>query len=173
MALSLCIFTKLSRSTINFKTENGSQLITEYYAFTIRVDQVNFLLEKFGVSACSRIITVISIYNRDDPSDPSNYRPISLLSVFNRIFEKMMYYRLKSFLEKENIFNDSQYGYAVGEGPPVLALQWLDNKVVSMICTSTNANDKYRSPVRQELLVCGTNIEELINCSYSTITTAS
>ena len=39
-----------------------------------------------------------------------------------------MYYRLKSFLKKRNIFNDSQYGYGVGEGPPVLALQWLDNK---------------------------------------------
>ena len=23
-----------------------------------------------------------------------------------------------------------------------MAMQWLDNKVVSMICTSTNANDK-------------------------------
>ena len=33
---------------------NGSRLITEYYAFTIRVDQVNFLREKFGVSAYSR-----------------------------------------------------------------------------------------------------------------------
>ena len=38
---------------------------------------------------------VIPIYKSDDPSDPSNYGPISLLSVFNRIFEKMMYYRLK------------------------------------------------------------------------------
>ena len=53
-SLSLCIFTKISWSTINFKTENGSRLITEYYAFTIRVDQVNFLSEKFGVSAYSR-----------------------------------------------------------------------------------------------------------------------
>ena len=53
-SLSLCIFTKISWSTINFKTKNGSRLITEYYAFTIRVDQVNFLGEKFGVSAYSR-----------------------------------------------------------------------------------------------------------------------
>ena len=45
---------KISWSTINFKTENGSRLITEYYAFTICVDQVNFLREKFGVSAYRR-----------------------------------------------------------------------------------------------------------------------
>ena len=45
---------KISWSTINFKTENGSWLITEYYAFTVRVDQVNFLREKFGVSASSQ-----------------------------------------------------------------------------------------------------------------------
>ena len=59
--MSLCIFTKISRSTINLKTENGSRLITEYYAFTIRVDQANFLREKFGVSAYSRISTVYVI----------------------------------------------------------------------------------------------------------------
>ena len=36
---------------INLKTENGSWLITELYAFTIHVDQFNFVDEKFGVSA--------------------------------------------------------------------------------------------------------------------------
>ena len=53
-SLSLCIFPKISWWTINFKTQNGSRLITEYYAFTICVDQVDFLREKFGVSAYSR-----------------------------------------------------------------------------------------------------------------------
>ena len=31
---------------------------------------------------------VIRVYKGDDETDPNNYRPISLLSVFNRIFEK-------------------------------------------------------------------------------------
>ena len=53
-AMSLSIFTKISRLTINLKTENGSWLITEYYAFTICVHQVNFFGEKFGVSAYTR-----------------------------------------------------------------------------------------------------------------------
>ena len=50
---------KISWSTINFKTKNGSRLRPEYYAFTIHVDEVNFLREKFEVSACSRISKVI------------------------------------------------------------------------------------------------------------------
>ena len=41
----------------------------------------------------------------------NNYRPISLLSVFNRIFEKLMYKRLKSFLNKNDMFFSSQYGF--------------------------------------------------------------
>lgn len=59
---------------------------------------------------------VIPIYKSDDESDPSKYRPISLLSIFNHIFEKTknkqkMYYPLKSFLEKHDKLHDSQYGF--------------------------------------------------------------
>ena len=38
--------------------------------------------------------------------DPYRFSPF-----FNRIFEKMMYNRLKSFIEKCNILHDSQYGF--------------------------------------------------------------
>ena len=58
-----------------------------------------------------KLAKVIPIHKANDESDPSNYRPISLLSVFNRMFEKMMYIRLKSFLEKFSILYDSQYGF--------------------------------------------------------------
>ena len=33
---------------------------------------------------------IIPIYKADDETDPNNYRPISLLSIFNIIFEKMI-----------------------------------------------------------------------------------
>ena len=46
---------------------------------------------------------VTPIYKADDETDPNNYRPISLLSIFNRIFEKLMYKRLKSFINKDDI----------------------------------------------------------------------
>ena len=52
---------------------------------------------------------VTPIYKADDETDLKNYRPISLLSVFNRIIEKLMYKRLKSFINKNDIFFKSQY----------------------------------------------------------------
>ena len=47
---------------------------------------------------------VISIHKKGSPTDPSNYRPISLLSIFSKIFEKLMHKRLYEFLDKMNIF---------------------------------------------------------------------
>ena len=53
---------------------------------------------------------VIPVYKSDDETEPENYRPISLLSIFNRVFEKLMYQRLKIFLDKIDILLKSQYG---------------------------------------------------------------
>ena len=39
------------------------------------------------------------------------YRPISLLSIYNRIFEKLMYSRLTKFVKDCNILYDQQYGF--------------------------------------------------------------
>ena len=41
----------------------------------------------------------------------NNYRPISLLSVFNKLLEKLMYNRLASFLEKNEILFHGQFGF--------------------------------------------------------------
>ena len=54
---------------------------------------------------------IIPVFKNEHESDPNNYRPISLLSVFNRIFEKLMYKRLKSFTDKYDILSKSQYGF--------------------------------------------------------------
>ena len=54
---------------------------------------------------------IIPIYKDGNEDEPSNYRPISLLSIFNRLFEKVMYNRLKSFLNKYNVLYESQYGF--------------------------------------------------------------
>ena len=58
-----------------------------------------------------KISKITPIYKSEDETDPSNYRPISLLSNFNRIFEKLLYYRMKEFIDKNNLLYSSQYGF--------------------------------------------------------------
>ena len=53
---------------------------------------------------------VILIFKNDDETIPCNYRPTSLLSVFNRIFKKLMHSCLKAYLDKQSVFYKSQYG---------------------------------------------------------------
>jgi len=43
--------------------------------------------------------------------DVSNYRPISLLSVFNRILEKLMCKQLLRHINEHKILNDNQFGF--------------------------------------------------------------
>ena len=46
--------------------------------------------------------------------DVANYRPISLLSAFSKIYEKLMHSRVLEFLEKNNCLFDDQYGFRPG-----------------------------------------------------------
>ena len=54
---------------------------------------------------------VIPVYKGEDETLPENYRPISLLSIYNRLFEKLLYCRLIKFINKNDILYDLQYGF--------------------------------------------------------------
>ena len=55
---------------------------------------------------------VISISkNKGDIINIGNYRPISMLSVFSKIFEKLIYGKLHKYFEEHKIINDSQFGF--------------------------------------------------------------
>ena len=41
----------------------------------------------------------------------SNYRPISILPVFSKILEKIMYSRLQKFIDQQKILCANQYGF--------------------------------------------------------------
>ena len=45
------------------------------------------------------------------PLTVSNYRPISLLSVFSKLIERLMYQHLFKFLEVHNILHNYQFGF--------------------------------------------------------------
>ena len=56
-------------------------------------------------------MNVIPVHKKGSTLLVNNYRPISLLSVFNRLLEKLMFKRLSSFIERHNIIYDKQFGF--------------------------------------------------------------
>ena len=58
-----------------------------------------------------KIAKIIPLFKSKDPCVFSNYRPISLLSVFSKVLEKIMYDRLYSYLIKFEILYIYQFGF--------------------------------------------------------------
>lgn len=58
-----------------------------------------------------KLAKVVPIIKSGDRKLASNYRPISVLSAFSKILEKLTYNRLTEFLDTLNIITDSQYGF--------------------------------------------------------------
>lgn len=51
------------------------------------------------------------LYKKGDKTDPSNYRPISMLTSFSKVLEKALYNRLSEYLNNNNILNAQQFGF--------------------------------------------------------------
>ena len=51
------------------------------------------------------------LHKKGTKTDFENYRPISLLSIFFKVLEKIIYKRLYFFIESQNILCDEQYGF--------------------------------------------------------------
>ena len=70
---------------------------------------LSFTLGKFPTIL--KIAKVITIYKKGDKSEHDNYKPISLISNISKLLEKLVYERLYSFLEKENLLFEGRYGF--------------------------------------------------------------
>ena len=58
-----------------------------------------------------KIAKVVTPCKKDSTDNPTNYRPISLLAVFSKLIEKIMYKRLYSFLDSRSILHPLQFGF--------------------------------------------------------------
>ncbi len=54
---------------------------------------------------------ITPVYKKDDQELFENYRPISTLPIFGKLFEKIIYSRLYSFLASKGILHENQFGF--------------------------------------------------------------
>ena len=63
---------------------------------------------------CLKHANVIPLYKKGPKAEISNYRPISLLSIFSKILEKQMKIHLVKYLEQKSILSSHQFGFRNG-----------------------------------------------------------
>lgn len=64
-----------------------------------------------------------------------NYRPVSILTSFSKVFEKTAYNQITDYLEKNKIFSSEQFGFRSGHSTN-LAISQLVNKIVHNLDSS-------------------------------------
>ena len=69
---------------------------------------------------------VVPVFKSGDKHDYSNYRPISLLSSFSKLLEKIVAKQMVGFLYKNKILYAHQYGFRKGHSTVHPVLQFLD-----------------------------------------------
>lgn len=86
-----------------------------------------------------KVAKVVPKFKNDDKKLMSNYRPISILPLFSKILEKIMYKRLSSYLELNKFLTDKQYGFRENHSTYMALIELidkisdeLDNKKISL-----------------------------------------
>ena len=85
-------------------------------------------------------LRIIPLYKTGSQTLLSNYRPITLLSVFHKIMAKLMYKRLINFLDNHNILNENQFGFRSGHST---------TQAIMLI------SDKIQRAIKAKLYSCG------------------
>ena len=113
---------EISNIILNLESKKGSHnscpdhLLKRihYFIAPILCKLVNLSFQIGKFPECLKHATIVPIYKSGNRNTVSNYRPISILSTFSKIFEKTMLNRLWSFLYKFQIISEHQYGFMKG-----------------------------------------------------------
>ena len=61
-------------------------------------------------------LLVVPIPKASNKSSPSNYRPISLLSVLSKVLERHIHMLITDHLTEHHMLSDNQWGFSAGKG---------------------------------------------------------
>ena len=84
---------------------------TIFNILTPLTDLINKSLLTGCVPKQLKLAKITPIFKTSDSSLLKNYRPISLLPAFSKVYEKVMYMKILNFLNCQNLFYKHQYGF--------------------------------------------------------------
>lgn len=72
-----------------------------------------------------KLAIVTPVYKKGDSKNIENFRPISILSVFSKVFEKLMCNRITEFMIKFKLLSEFQHGYLKGRSTQTAIFQFI------------------------------------------------
>ena len=76
-----------------------------------------------------KIANVIPLFKCDNPELFNNYRPVSVLCSVSKVFEKIMYNRLRSFLDEHKTLFSYQFGFRKSHSTYMALMTLMDNLI--------------------------------------------
>ena len=74
-----------------------------------------------------KIARVIPLFKGGDSTKFSNYRPVSILPIFSKLLERLMYNRILKFINKHNILYKYQFGFRANYSTNMALIVLIDN----------------------------------------------
>lgn len=124
--------------TNKLKNKNSSGIdqiptsIVKYCIFYIAhplTNIINACIEEGIFPETLKIAKIIPIYKKGDKENIVNYRPISILPSFSKIFETVIHTRLTSFFESNSVISHQQNGFRKNKGTMDTVGKFLQNIV--------------------------------------------
>ena len=108
-----------SITDISIKTVKNNSHIFSIHVVVL----YNFSIEKYTYPNKLKIARVAPAHKAGSRHLIDNYRPISNLPLFSKIFEKLTHIRVMSFVEQHKLLCDSQFGFQKGKSITHAALK--------------------------------------------------
>jgi len=127
------LFKYKSKSSCGPDSLNG-KLIFEFESVLLLPLQYiyNLSLEHSIFPQQLKIAKILPLHKKGDKFTVSNYRPISLLNTFSKIFESIISDRLSSYLIKYNILYEYQFGFRKNYSTKLALLDSVDDVLKSL-----------------------------------------
>lgn len=130
-------FTSKIIRKLKSKSSSGHDGLSSIQLKFISDDIVATLTKIINQSLCTgifpdslKIAKISPIYKKGDAHITDNYRPISLLPVLSKIFEKVVFLQVYEYFVENNLLYDSQYGFRKYHSTEFAALEFTD-KIIS------------------------------------------
>lgn len=75
---------------------------------------INECIRKTIFPSCLKIALITPLYKKGDTEELSNYRPISILPIISKIFEKLIANQILEYLEDNDLLCKNQFGFRKG-----------------------------------------------------------